>query len=131
MREFIDPDSITAADVEKARKYKVYLDGKSRSLNVYRATGKNIIINRSSDSRTSYFVVIPQDAFFKKVFRVPEDWREIEDFSSIELEKSENITKHTEDLFHKQVVEGVETVKKDKYFWHFYENGTGVCFKAE
>lgn len=131
MREFIDPDAITAADVEKARKYKVYLQGKSPFVDSYRETEKNIVIYRPYDGKTSYFAIIPKNnEFLKRVFKVPADAEKIEDFSNISFEKSENVTKHIEDIFHKKVVEAVETTEEGKYFWHFYENGTGVCFTA-
>lgn len=124
----VKPEFITAEDVEKARKYKLHLS-KSHDPEYTNFSEKNILV-----SRGEYFVIIPKsNKFLREVFDCESDKPEDYSDGDILLEIDENQTKHTEDLFHKKVAyaKAVQGSGRDREFYHLYENGTGVCFKAE
>lgn len=124
----IKPEAISAADVETAKKYKLHLS-KSHESDYMNFAEKNILV-----SRGEYFVTIPKsNKFLREVFDCESDKPEDYSDGDILLEIDESKTKHTEDLFHKKVAyaKAVQGYGRDGEFYHFYENGTGVCFKGE
>lgn len=124
----IKPEAISAEDVEKARKYKVYLEGKAGKYanSEYYLDDKNVILKRKE-----FFVVIPKyNEFFARVFNMPKDESEYNEINESDtaglFEVDPEQHKNTEDLFHKKVAYFKNITHGN--FWHFYENGTGVCF---
>lgn len=126
----IKPEFITAEDIEKARKYKVYLEGKAGKYanSEYYLDDKNVILKRKE-----FFVVIPKyNEFFARVFDMPKDESEYNEITTSDtaglFEVDPEQHKNTEDLFHKKIAYFKNITHGN--FWHFYENGTGVCFNA-